>query len=169
MQREDRARLLKFLESEEKKFTFEVECHISQRIKYIYNVIFPGWEKPKFYLRHIISRFVYVIDYSPIKCAIYKLIGVKIGKGVFISPQAIIDPHFPQLIEIKDYAIIGYGAKIFTHEFSDSTYTIGRVEIGEGVIVGGFAIIRAGVKIGKNVTVTLQKIVSKDIGEKKDG
>jgi len=166
MQPEDRARLLKFLKSEDKKFTFEVECHISQRIKYIYNVIFPGWEKQKFYLRHIISRIAYVIDYSPIKCALYKLIGVKIGKGVFISTQVVIDPHFPQLIEIQDYAIIGYGAKIFTHEFSDSTYTIGRVEIGEGVIVGAFAMIRAGVKIGKNVTVTLQRTISKDIGER---
>jgi len=158
-----REELGEFFKYGEKKFTFDVKCHLSERVGYIYNVIFPGLAKQKFYLRHFVSRIAYFIDYSPIKCLLYRLLGVEIGKGVFISPEVVIDPHFPDLIEIGDYVIIGYGAKIFTHEFDGSTYTLGRVKIGKGAVVGGFATIRGGVEIGEMVTVPVQKIVSRDM------
>ncbi|MCP4491834.1 MAG: acetyltransferase, partial [Gammaproteobacteria bacterium] len=89
-----------------------------------------------------------------------------VGKGVFISSAVVIDVHFPDLIEIQDYVILGYGARIFTHEFSDATYTLGRVVIGEGTVVGAFASIRGGVTIGKNVTVPINKVVSRNIEQK---
>lgn len=158
--KKSREALAKFINSGEQKFTFKVDCHLSKRIDYIYSVLFPGWSRQRFYQRHLIAKIAYFIDYSPIKCFIYKLIGVKIGKGVFISPDVWIDPHVPNLVEIKDYAVIGYGARIFTHELSGSAYTVGRVEIGEGAIVGAYAIVRGGVTIGSKVTVPLNSVSS---------
>ncbi len=155
--------LAQFMQSNEQKFAFAVECPLHERIKYIYSVIFPGRKKANYYLRHLFSRVAYYIDWSPMKCVIYRCIGVRIGKGVFIAPDVVIDVHFPDLIEIHDYVILGYGARIFTHEFSDATYTIGRVAIGEGAVIGGFASIRGGVIIGKDVTVRINKIVSRNI------
>lgn len=160
--------LEEFMQGNEQKFSFAVECPLSERIKYIYSVIFPGWQKQRFYLRYFFSRIAYFTDYSPIKCLIYRVIGVKIGKGVFISSDVVIDVHFPHLIEIEDYVVLGHGARIFTHEFSDATYTLGRVMIGEGTVVGGFATLRRGVSIGKDVTVPINKVVSRNI-EKKHG
>jgi acetyltransferase-like isoleucine patch superfamily enzyme len=88
---------------------------------------------------------------------------MKIGKGVFISPGVILDPHFPALIEIDDYAIVGWGTHLFTHEFSGSRYTIGRIRIGRGAVIGGFSIVRGGVVIGANAQVASTCIVYKDV------
>lgn len=145
-----------FKSSENRKFSFIAGNTIEDRIKFIYAVIFPGLKKYSFFLRHIISRTAYFIDYSPAKVVLYRLAGVKIGKGVFISPQVVIDPHFTDLIEIEDHAIIGYGANIFTHELSGMKYSAGRVKIGRGAIVGAFSSIRAGVEIKENTTVPWQ-------------
>jgi len=158
--------LAEFMQGNEQKFSFAVECPLHERIRYIYSVIFPGRKKQNFYFRYFLSRIAYFIDYPPIKCLIYRVIGVKIGKGVFISSGVVIDVHFPNLIEIEDYVILGYGSRIFTHEFSDATYTVGRVVIGEGTVVGAFATIRGGVRIRKNVTVPINKVVSRNIEHK---
>ncbi|HSN24175.1 MAG TPA: hypothetical protein VLS45_08430 [Methylomicrobium sp.] len=157
----NRINLVNFIKNGGKKITFEVYCSIEERIHYIYRIIFPGLEKEKFYLRHLLFKIIYFIDYSPVKCVLYKLMGVKIGKGIFISPDVWIDPHIPSLIEIQDYAIIGFGARIFTHELSGTTYTVGRVTIEEGAIVGAYAIIRGGVTIGSKRTVPMNNVISK--------
>ena len=175
MHPEQREKMLKsrdalaaFMESNEQKFAFTVACPLPERIRYIYSVIFPGRKKAEFYLRYFFSKIAYYIDWSPMKCLIYRCIGVRIGKGVFISPDVVIDVHFPHLIEIQDYVVLGYGSRIFAHEFSDTTYTVGRVVIGEGTVVGAFATLRGGVTIGKDVTVPINKVVSRNM-EKKHG
>jgi len=158
--------LIAFIRSGEQKFTFEVDCRLSERINYICNVLFTGWGKQRFYLRHLAAKLAYFIECSPVKCVLYRWIGVNIGKGVFISPDVWIDPHIPSLIEIQDYAIIGFGARIFTHEFSGTTYTVGRVTIEEGAIVGAYAILRGGVTIGSKRTVPMNSVISKDFLDK---
>jgi acetyltransferase-like isoleucine patch superfamily enzyme len=154
--------LIAFIRSGEQKFTFEVDCPLRERIDYICRVLFTGLGKHKFYLRHLAAKFAYFVDYSPVKNIIYRFIGVKIGKGVFISPDVWIDPHIPSLIEIQDYAVIGFGARIFTHELSGTTYMIGRVKIEEGAILGAYAILRGGVTIGSKTTVPMNSVISKD-------
>jgi acetyltransferase-like isoleucine patch superfamily enzyme len=154
--------LIAFIKSGRQKFTFEVDCPLSERIDYIFNVLFAGWGKQRFYIRHLAAKLACFIDYSPIKCVLYRWIGVNVGKGVFISPDVWIDPHIPSLIEIQDYVIIGFGARIFTHEFSGTTYTVGRVTIEEGAIVGAYAIIRGGVTIGSKRTVPMNNVIAKD-------
>lgn len=41
--------------------------------------------------------------------------GVDIGRDVFVSPGVIIDPVFPEYIHIRDYAVLGWNARIFAH------------------------------------------------------
>ncbi len=78
----------------------------------------------------------------------------------------MIDPHFPSLIEIKDYSILGWGVIIFAHDFTGDRYRIGKVTIEENCNVGGYTAIRWGVNIGKNANVAAMSIIFKDI--KKD-
>lgn len=158
-----RRSLQAFLCGTSRKFEFDINCPVEERIRFIYAVIFPGWAKFRFYLVFAVSRLAGAIDYSPIKVFLYRRIGMKIGKGVFISPGVILDPHFPALIEIDDYAIIGWGTHLFTHEFSGSRYTIGRIRIGRGAVIGGFSIVRGGVVIGANAQVASTCIVYKDV------
>lgn len=139
-----RVKLNNFLNSNRTKFAFRIKCDLKDRIDYIYAVIFPGKQLFFFYLRFVLGRIAEKIDYSPIKVFLYRLMGVKIGEGVFISPSVIIDPHFPKLITIEDYVILGYGARIAAHEQTGMTYYIGRVTIKKGATVGGYASIRRG-------------------------
>lgn len=158
-----RQKLKEFFLSQEKITDFMVNCDLKDRIRFIYSVIFPKGRKVLFYFRFFFSKVAYYIDYSPIKVLIYKLIGVKIGKGVFISPDVIIDVHFPQLITIDDYAIIGYGVKIFTHDFYQSKYRIGRIHIGKGAVIGAYSLIAAGVSIGEMVNIRAKSSIGKDV------
>src|SRR3989338_8713230 len=48
---------------------------------------------------------------------LYRMIGVKIGKDVCISPDVILDWLFPELITIDDGVLVGGDMIIATHEF----------------------------------------------------
>lgn len=152
-----------FMQGDARRFKLAIDCHPKDRIRFIYSVIFPGAEKLRFYGRFLIARVAHAIDYSPIKVFLYRLIGMKIGSGVFISPGVILDPHFPSLIEIGDHVIIGWGSHLFTHEFSGSSYSVGRICIGQGAVIGGFSIVRSGVTVGENAQVASTSIVYKDV------
>lgn len=158
-----RARLRDFLRGEERKLEIEIDCEVEERISFIYSVIFPGKEKLLFYLRFLLARIAFYVDYSPAKVFLYRLIGMKIGKGAFISPGVILDPHFPGLIEIGDYAIIGWGTHLFCHDYSGRIYRLGRISVGRGAVIGGFSIVRGGVTIGENAQVASSCIVYKDV------
>lgn len=159
----NRKLLSAFLKGNEKKLEFEVCCPLEKRIKYIYGIIFPGITKYLFYLRFFVARIAQYIDYSPVKVFLYRLIGMKIGTGVFLSPDVVLDPHFPKLIEIDDYAIIGWGTQLFCHEYDGEKYRVGRISIDRGAVIGGQSIIRSGVRIGENAQIAAACIVYKDV------
>lgn len=159
----NRALLERFLSGQDRLLELKIECPPAERIRTIYSIVFPGRKKLRFYLNFLIARIARTIDYSPAKVFLYRLIGMKIGKGVFISPDVILDPHFPGLIEIGDYTIIGWGTHLFTHEFDGAGYRVGRISIGMGAVIGGFSIIRGGVRIGDNAQVASTCIVYKDV------
>ena len=155
--------LAAFMESAEKVFEFSVDCSLAERIDYINAVIFPGLSRYRFYARFFLARIVQFIDYSPIKILLYRLMGVRIGKGVYISPDVVIDIHFPGLIHIADYAILGWGVHLFSHDFSGPRYRVGRIRIGKGSVIGGFTAIRGGVTVEDGVNIPHSSIVYKDL------
>lgn len=157
-----------FKNSGQKHLAFSIDCGREDRIDFIYSVIFPGWERPRFYFNFLIARIAQIIDYSPIKVFLYRSIGMKIGRGVFISPDVLLDPHFPYLIEIQDYCILGWGARLFCHESTGKQYRLGRIKIGEGTMVGAYSTIRNGVEIGKMVEIPYGFIVYEDVPDHKN-
>lgn len=161
-----RKQIAEFYKSDNKVFSFEVNCPIPERIEFIYGVIFPGMKRLAFYFRFMLSRIAQIVDYSPLKVFLYRAMGVKIGKGVFLSPDVFIDPHFPELIELGDYCILGWGCKLFCHEFVSNIYRIGRIQIGYGAVIGGFAVVRGGVQIGNESEIGFQSFVNCDVSEK---
>jgi len=101
---------------------------------------------------------------SEIKNSLYRsLLGVKIGKDVAISPDVILDPFFPELIEIGDGTLIGWGTRIFTHEFHLDNVLIDEIKIGKKVLIGGFSVIRPGIKIGDKSIVQSNSYVNKSV------
>ena len=114
-------------------------------------------------IRGFLNEILKKIPPCELKNSLYRLIGVKIGKDVVISPDVSLDPLFPELITIEDGVILGWGAKIFTHEIVRDSFKFGRVLIKKNSLVGGYSFIRAGVTIGENSVVSIYSLVNKDV------
>lgn len=108
-------------------------------------------------------KFVPPCDF---KNNVFRAMGVKIGKDVAISPGVLIDPFFPELISIDDGSIIGWDAKIITHEYLIDEILIGEVKIGKKVLVGNSSIVRPGVILGDGSIVGYNSLVNKDVSPK---
>ena len=100
-----------------------------------------------------------------LKNILLRSIEVKIGRDASIAPDVDIDFLYPELIEIGENAIIGYGATILAHEFLIDEYRTGKVIIGKNALIGAKAIILAGVKIGKGARVGAGSVVCEDVKE----
>ena len=98
-----------------------------------------------------------------IKNFLYKLIGLKVGRNVSVGLYAVFDIFYPELIEIKDNAIIGYGVTVLTHEFLTNEVTTGRVVVGENTVIGANTTILPGVEVGKDSMVSAMSLVNHDI------
>lgn len=159
----NREKVRSFLGGAEKSMSFEVTAPLEERIGFIYRVLFPGLSRFAFYGRFILARTAQYLDYPPLKVFFYRRAGIRIGKGVYLSPDVVLDVHFPELIVIEDYAILGWGARLFAHEFKNGSYRLGRIRIGRGALIGAFAVVRGGVDVGDGAEVPYNATVFRDV------
>jgi acetyltransferase-like isoleucine patch superfamily enzyme len=95
---------------------------------------------------------------STLRVRLHRWRGVKIGKGVWIGYDAVIETSKPHLVTIGDEAVIGIRATIIAHFREVTGVTIGpRVSIGPG------AIIMPGVTIGEGAVVTAGSVVTRSV------
>lgn len=89
-------------------------------------------------------------------------LGMKIGSKVGFAQ---INPDFiiPELIEIGDNSAFGWKVTILTHEFNQIHQRFGKVKIGDNVLIGGYSIIRSGVRIGDNSIISANSVVVGDV------
>lgn len=109
---------------------------------------------------------VYGCRYCPslrLKNALYRMLGMSVGKRVSPGLGVVMDIFFPRLISIGDDTIIGYDSVILTHEFLVSELRTGPVEIGSGVMIGANCTILPGVRIEDGATVSACSLVNSDI------
>ncbi len=115
-----------------------------------------------------VVRNIIIIEmakYMPlsVKNAMYRLIGIRVGKNAAISYRVMFDVLFPELIEIGDNTIIGYGCLLTAHEFLINELRLGKVKVGKNALVGANSTVLAGVTIGDNATVSAMSLVNKDV------
>lgn len=99
------------------------------------------------------------LDYvtpTPINLLFYRMMGMKIGKGVVINTSNISDPC---LIQLDDYVTIGGSATLFAHYGMKGYLIIDRVHIKKGTTIGLKASVMGDVVIGENVMVTPHAVV----------
>ena len=120
-------------------------------------------------LRTIFNGFIcHICRITPsirIKNALYRMIGVKIGKNVVIAAYVEIDPYFPELITIEDNVIIGVGSIILAHEYSQDKLRKGKVHIKKRALIGASSLIRSGVTVGEHAVVAAKSLVNKDVAD----
>jgi len=116
-----------------------------------------------FYLKATALVLALKSPFNSLKIRLLRRLGACIGRNVYISVDAWIDPTFPQLLTIEDSVLIGVGVRLFLHEFRRDRFQAGRVIIRKGVIIGGFAIIGDGVEIGEGAVVAAGAVVGRDV------
>jgi len=90
-------------------------------------------------------------------------LGMKRGRGVFISDSAYIDSGHPWLLSIGEDSVIAQRVMIFTHDAAMRIHTgytmVAHVSIGARVYVGAGAIILPGTTIGDECVVGAGAVV----------
>lgn len=129
-------------------------------------ILFPSLvSKVRLALRSAAMAVIGWLPSSMLKAFFYRLVGVRIGREVYISPGVVIDPFYPWLIELEDRVFLGFRCSLLTHEYTASNFRIGRVRIGRGTVVGAYSIVRSGVSIGSRVTTGLGSVVVRDVAD----
>ena len=105
---------------------------------------------------------------------LYRMMGVRVGRRVFIGRDVFIDPVHPEMITIEDEALVAARTMIVAHQRNLAQYHKGRwigecehriapVRIGKGVLIGIGTVILPGVTIGEGAVVGAGAVVTKDI------
>lgn len=122
--------------------------------------IVPPWRVARNFVVVYTCRF---LPSLALKNALYRLIGVKVGRDVSVGLGAVFDVFWPELIEIGDNAIIGFNATVLAHEFLVREWRIGPVRIGANAMIGANATILAGVAVGEGAVVSAMSLVNADV------
>ena len=106
----------------------------------------------------LLTRYAFLefITPTPYNILFYRLMGMKVGKGVQINSSAISDPS---MIEIGDYATIGGTANVMAHYAQGGYLIIAPVKIGAGATVGLRATLMGGVELGEKAKVLANSFV----------
>lgn len=94
--------------------------------------------------------FLEFVTPTPFNIMFYKMMGMKIGKGVQINTTCISDPS---LIELGDKVTVGGSVTIVAHYGAGGFLVIAPVKIGRGVTLGLRSIVMGGVEIGEGSKV----------------
>jgi acetyltransferase-like isoleucine patch superfamily enzyme len=126
-----------------------------------------SWYRIRNPLRVVLNFVViYTCRYLPslrLKNALYRAVGMKVGKDVSIGLMAMFDIFFPEFIEIGANTVIGYNATILAHEYLVDEWRRGRVKIGKNVMIGANTTILPGVTIGDGAIVAACSLVNRDV------
>jgi len=86
----------------------------------------------------------------------YRLMGMKIGKGVHINTTNISDPA---MIELGDYVTIGGSVHIIGHYASKGFLIVDKVRIKDKATVGLKATIMGNVEIGEGAAIGPHEVI----------
>ncbi len=100
--------------------------------------------------------FLEFVTPTPLNILFYRMMGMKIGKGVMINTTAISDPC---LIELGDYVTIGGSATLVAHYGMKGFLIIDRLVIEDKATIGLRASVFGDVVIGKGALVKAHEVV----------
>jgi acetyltransferase-like isoleucine patch superfamily enzyme len=122
-----------------------------------------GFGAAWFYIKATLLKIVLSLPFNNLSVWTLRKMGATIGRNVYISAGAWVDPMFPDLLTIEDDVLIGAGAKIAFHEFRVAEFVAGRVTLGKGSLIGGFSLIGPGVHVGEGATIAGGAVVARDV------
>ncbi|HEY8395032.1 MAG TPA: acyltransferase [Thermaerobacter sp.] len=118
---------------------------------------------PRVAWNFVIISLARITPWLEVKNAMYRLLGMKVGRDVAFGLMAMVDIFWPELIEVGDNSIIGYNTVLLAHEFLIDEYRVGPVVIGRNVMIGANCTILPGVVIGDGAVVSAHSLVNRDV------
>jgi acetyltransferase-like isoleucine patch superfamily enzyme len=118
------------------------------------------------FVYHVYELFYLSIFYSvtrtyfvpvPLMRLVYMALGARFGANSY-SAGTIFDPP---LISVGDHCIIGHDSLLFCHVVEGDNLELYPIRIGNGVTIGGRAVIMPGVTIGDGAIVAINAVVMK--------
>ena len=88
----------------------------------------------------------------------YKMMGLKMGRGVIINSASINDAP---MITLGDGVVVGGDATINGHLVEMNELVLAPVSIGKGSLIGGGSVIQPGTKIGEDAIIASRAVVPK--------
>ena len=103
------------------------------------------------------------IPFNNIRVILYRIIGFKIGKNVFIGMKCYMDDVDPALTTIGDNAVISYGTYFAVHGL-DQEHT--PIHIGDSAYIGMRCTVisgKSGITIGRNAVIGAGSLVNQSV------
>jgi acetyltransferase-like isoleucine patch superfamily enzyme len=106
-----------------------------------------------------------------LRVQLYRWMGAKVGRGVFIGFGVELDTNHPELIEIGDGVTISHRCTLVSHMATDAQTPLRElyperaapVKIGAGAWLCVGAVVLPGVTIGENALVAAGAVVTRDV------
>ncbi|MBI5711350.1 MAG: acyltransferase [Candidatus Eisenbacteria bacterium] len=118
---------------------------------------------------HIFARFCI---HPELRLALYRMMGVSIGKHVFVGLDTWLDCQFPELIRIEDDVTISFRVTVVVHDDArrmDRTSpgagdgTVAPVFLRRGCYLGAGCLVLPGVTVGERAVVGAGAVVTRDV------
>ncbi|SFR03407.1 acyltransferase [Desulfoscipio geothermicus] len=126
-----------------------------------------GWYRRVGFFRVVYNFLLIVLArYLPslrVKNFLYRMVGIRVERGVSVGLMAMMDVFYPQYISIGENSVIGYNVTLLAHEFLVHEYRLGPVEIGKDVMIGANSTVLPGVRIGDGAVVGAGSLVNRDV------
>lgn len=109
--------------------------------------------------------------FTSVRILLYRLMGIRIGRDVYVGFDLELDTNFPELIQIGNHVTISHRCTITTHMGTPSDTPVVAVyplqaepvTINDGAWICIGATILPGVTIGENAVVAAGAVVTKDV------
>ena len=103
------------------------------------------------------------IPFNKMRIILYRLLGYKIGKNVFIGMKCYLDDVNPSLMTIEDNVTVSYSCIFAIHGRTRDSWESKPILLKKGSYIGSGSIILPGVTIGENSTVAAGSVVTKNV------
>lgn len=118
---------------------------------------------------HIMARFCIPPGF---RLALYRLMGIEIGRNVFVGLDTYLDCQYPELIVIEDDVTVSFRVMVIVHddarrmdrvEPGAGSGTVAPVVLERGCYLGAGCIVLPGVTVGERSVVAAGAVVVRDV------
>ena len=122
--------------------TARYEVEGANSLWHVYKTV-PFWKVVRNFIVIQLARYTPFLSF---KNWMYKnFLGMNIGNQTSFALMVMLDVMFPEKISVGKNTVIGYNTTILAHEYLIKEYRLGKVVIGDEVMIGANITILSGV------------------------